>query len=271
MPRCCCFRTLLLIQLVQATLSSGTSVFMSLNLTAVPDEACRQRCDKLDGFLERMGKVLETNSDSALDSFGVAHLCRHVQAEHKIISCITTNPQACKLYAGDLSSTNEHCKKIGIDLTQEPTSSNYTGVPCAMCSTRLGAVSLETYWSKPTLHQCEAYCHSKHNCVVFDYDATRSLCRTWAACGDTARSDRFGCQWTTYIRPSSNQFSTAPEITVGSGAGVSASENFDYWSTTTEPSRPVMNAELGVASAASSLRSIWDVLPIVFVAFSVNL
>jgi len=205
--------------------------------------ACRVECNGLADFEERLKEALQNTDINA------AEVCRAVQDDHKVISCVLNFPATCIAYFTDLDATGTNCKKIGIDVTKAPAEkSNYTASSCLMCATSLGASQLRMYSvGSPTLAQCEAHCAQSASCSAFDYDASRSMCRTWTTCPPAARSKRFGCQWTVYSRPGFVAPTQKP-ILKEPPAG------YNFWSTTTNPNlRTTRDSpkQLALASAAT--------------------
>jgi hypothetical protein len=91
--------------------------------------------------------------------------------------------------------------RIGIDITNALPTVTYPSTTCTMCQSSFGALGQRTYYNNPTSAECQEYCQNDASCESFDYDRTRSLCRTYEACPPSSQSKRYGCQWTLYQKP----------------------------------------------------------------------
>jgi len=194
-----------------------------LNITS--GEACHAECPSLKAFDDRMREVLKDKSATS------AATCLSVQVDYNVVNCVLNWPSTCLPYYTNFKQTQSTCKDIGIDVATKPVTSNYTASTCKMCLESSGASGQRPHWDKPTLSQCEANCNQRDTCSAFDYDATRSHCRTWSACGPSVRTTKFGCQWTVYTRPGFVAPTQAP-----SNPNTAITPE-DYWKTTEAPTR----------------------------------
>lgn len=201
--------------------------------------ACHAECTGLAGFDDRVREVLKD------ESLTQAATCLSVQVDYNVVNCVLNWPATCLPYYSNFEQTRSTCKDIGIDVAMEPVTSSYTASTCKMCMESDGASGQYTHWDKPTLSQCEANCNQLDTCTAFDYDATRSHCRTWSACGPSAQTTRFGCQWTVYTRPDFVAPTQEPSRTN------TPVKPENYWTTTEAATRfPGGSKMLAVVSAA---------------------
>jgi len=207
--------------------------------------ACRTECTGLRAYELKMQEVMKK-------SLNQAQICHALQAEFSVARCVLNFPGTCIAYWGNFDQQRKICKKdVGVDVTKEPIKSNYTSLTCQMCVESAGASRKMAYWDKPELHQCEAHCSNDAACAVFDYDATTSMCRTWTGCAEAGRSQRFGCQWTVYVRP--GFVAPSPK----QGANPSRPPNFDFFGTASTTTRLVVvkrNFMVALASDATTCR-----------------
>lgn len=223
--------------------TNWTAAGAALNLTS--GAACRAECIGLRAYEIKMQEVMK---DKNLNQ---AQICHALQAEFTVARCVLNFPGTCIAYYDNFYKQRQICKKdVGVDVTKEPIKSNYTSLTCQMCVESAGASRKNTYWKKPELRECEAHCSNDADCAVFDYDATTSMCRTWIGCAEAGRSQRFGCQWTVYLRPGF----VAPKPK--QGAIPTRPPNFDFFSTapTTTRHLAVKRNFVALASGATSCR-----------------
>jgi len=233
---------------VSATNTTVTTAGSNGSLISVTSgAACRAECPGMTAFDDRMAEVLK---DSKLNP---AETCHAVQIDFELVNCVLDFPATCLAYHPDFDGTRSNCKTIGVDITRKAIKSNYTAFTCQMCVESSGALGQRTYWDKPSLSQCEALCSNSATCSAFDYDPTRSMCRTWTGCGPNVRTERFGCQWTVYARPGFKS-PTQPS------SPQQPPPKFNYWDTTPGdttpgPTRPATNdRSIAVVSAAVTCR-----------------
>jgi hypothetical protein len=232
---------------ISATNTTVTAGGTNTSLVSVTSgAACRAECPGMTAFDDRMAEVLK-NPD-----INPAETCHAVQIDFELVNCVFDWPATCLAYFGDFDGTRSNCKKIGVDITRKAVTSNYTASTCQMCMESSGASGQKTYWDKPSLSQCENLCSNSSTCSAFDYDPTRSFCRTWTGCGPNVRTKRFGCQWTVYTRPGFKS-PTQP-------SSPQQPPKFNYWDTTPGdttpgPTRPATNdRSIAVVSAAVTCR-----------------
>jgi hypothetical protein len=222
------------------------------SVSSADAEACRENCAGLRDFEERISRV----QDSAANA---GAFCRAVQVDFEVVRCIIGSPQVCSVYHSDFTETSNRCSKIGVDLQQEPVESSFSQLTCTMCSRSLGASLINTYWSKDDkqVGDCEAMCIDDEYCAAFDYDATRSMCRTWSGCPEVARTDRYGCQWTAYMKPDFTPPLGGPVYGVSGQGADQPPPDFDYWATSSSPPTrppPPEEQQLQISQISSAFR-----------------
>lgn len=237
----------------QTTGSSGSLHTVVSTVSLAEAEACRGHCPGLTAFEERMYEVLQDPSKN------MAGICRAVQVGFDVVKCIMYNNTICSAYHADLYLTKSRCSEIGIEITQEAAQTSFSALACTMCSATLGASELQQYWDERALTECEGFCLTDASCAAYDYDATRSRCRTWRSCAEAARSTRFGCQWTTYLKPG---FITVAQTPTNPGIGAQRTPDDYYQETATTTERQRAIALASAAAPYSCIVASWQAIGI---------
>jgi len=167
------------------------------NATHAALQACYNLCPGLEMYLTDLIQTRATND------FNKAEDCLAFQAGYAHNKCVLDydNRQTCDMYTANITSHKVNCLEIGIDITNALPTVTYPSTTCTMCQGSFGALGQRTYYNNPTSADCQEYCQNDASCESFDYDRTRSLCRTYEACPPSSQSKRYGCQWTLYQKP----------------------------------------------------------------------
>lgn len=70
---------------------------------------------------------------------------------------------------------------------------------CQLCSVEAGATGKTLRFYTPR-EECERLCEADADCTAYDFDETRTLCRTFESCPTSAWYGGRGCGWTVFMK-----------------------------------------------------------------------
>jgi len=113
--------------------------------------------------------------------------------------------RACpRLWRDEVRGLEKLCHSHGVAITELPLeASAYVRTRCAFCATGEGT-SLAKPKPVPSRYACEIDCNFDEKCEAYDFDFSRTLCRTYEVCPASAveRGRRMSsCAWSTYHKP----------------------------------------------------------------------
>eukprot|EP00747_Dinoflagellata_sp_TGD_P166439 gnl/TRDRNA2_/TRDRNA2_189220_c0_seq1.p1 gnl/TRDRNA2_/TRDRNA2_189220_c0~~gnl/TRDRNA2_/TRDRNA2_189220_c0_seq1.p1 ORF type:complete len:437 (+),score=71.91 gnl/TRDRNA2_/TRDRNA2_189220_c0_seq1:76-1386(+) len=180
--------------------ASSELVTTTTNATAL-DTKCIDVCPDLNALLMDLNEVIKDTNQVVAD-------CIAVQ-DHLSISACIMGEQACGHVRENFAAVQQRCNQLGVDITSPAIKIGYNQTKCAVCAKSGGAIPEETFYEMPRA-ACETRCSSSPNCVAYDFDYERNLCRTWKWCPEDSHSNKYGCAWSVYQKPESEMPTSAP-------------------------------------------------------------